>query len=330
MRDYLTIYLPKQCVFSQNTIKSYKTTLNMYIDYVCKHCNIRFAQFSFSYFNKENVNGFLTYLGDERNSSLSTQNQRLMALRSFINYSCANDLIKYTIALDVKKVPIRKTKSKPVEFISEDALKIIFEQPNIKNRIEMRNLFFMIMMYDTGARCSELLNLKLKDIEFSFSNPFVYLHGKGDKIRTVPISDKTVAHLKKYCKEFHPELKPDDYLFYAHIYGAEKPMSHDTVAYFMSKYGAMAREKCKAVPEHVHPHMFRHTRAMHLYRNGVPLPLISEFLGHAQMQTTTVYAHSDIEMKRKAIECAGEATFSSRKWIKKYDDDTLRRLYGLK
>ena len=152
MRDYLTIYLPKQRVFSQNTIKSYRTTLNMFIDYVCEHCNIKFAQFSFSCFSKENINDFLEYLRTVRKSSFSTQNQRLMAIRSFINYACTNDIIKYPIALDVKKVPIRKTKSKPVEFISEEALKILFEQPDIKNRIELRNLFFMIMMYDTGAR----------------------------------------------------------------------------------------------------------------------------------------------------------------------------------
>lgn len=104
---------------------------------------------------------------------------------------------KFPISIELKNVPIRKTEGKKAEFLSEEALQILLKQPNASNRIEMRNLFFMILMYDTAARCGELLGLKLKDFELNFSSPFVYLHGKGDKLRTVPISDKTVVHYKR-------------------------------------------------------------------------------------------------------------------------------------
>lgn len=86
--------------------------------------------------------------------------------------------------------------------------------------------------------------------------------------------------------------------------GPQRPMSPDTVAAFVKKYGESARHVCTSIPERVHPHMLRHTRAMHLYQDGVPLAMVSEFLGHAQIETTKIYAHADTEMKRKAIQQA--------------------------
>ena len=91
--------------------------------------------------------------------------------------------------------------------------------------------------------------------------------------------------------------------FYAYG-GPQRPMSPDTVAAFVKKYGESARHVCTSIPERVHPHMLRHTRAMHLYQDGVPLAMVSEFLGHAQIETTKIYAHADTEMKRKAIQQA--------------------------
>ena len=104
---------------------------------------------------------------------------------------------------------------------------------------------------------------------------------------------------------FHPaeNRKRDDYVFYAYG-GPQRPMSPDTVAAFVKKYGESARHVCTSIPERVHPHMLRHTRAMHLYQDGVPLAMVSEFLGHAQIETTKIYAHADTEMKRKAIQQA--------------------------
>lgn len=78
----------------------------------------------------------------------------------------------------------------------------------------------------------------------------------------------------------------------------------DTVAAFFAKYGSMAKAVCQEVPEHIHPHMMRHTRAMHLYQSGMPMVLLSQYLGHAQVETTMIYAYADTEMKRAAIQKA--------------------------
>jgi integrase len=96
----------------------------------------------------------------------------------------------------------------------------------------------------------------------------------------------------------------------------------------------LARKKCAEVPENVTPHMFRHSRALHLYRAGVPLPLISEWLGHSNIETTLIYAYADTEMKRAAIEKATAQNHPIRNQelfdLSKLDKDTLKKLYGLK
>ena len=107
-------------------------------------------------------------------------------------------------------------------------------------------------------------------------------------------------------------------------------MSIDNVEKFVKKYGEMAKEICNEVPKRVHPHQLRHTRSIHLYRGGMPLALLSEFLGHVEIETTRVYAYADTEMKRKAIEKATINDDNLKEepiWIN--DEETLKKLYGL-
>ena len=107
-------------------------------------------------------------------------------------------------------------------------------------------------------------------------------------------------------------------------------MSTDTVSLFMKKYGELANHICSEVPKRVHPHQLRHSRAMHLYRAGMPLVLLAEFLGHADGNTTRVYAWADTETKRQAIQkISGNLSESSVAPIWENDEEMIKRLYGL-
>ncbi len=102
---------------------------------------------------------------------------------------------------------------------------------------------------------------------------------------------------------------------------------------FLKKYGDAARQSCNEIPENIHPHLFRHSRAMHLYQHGMDLTLISQWLGHSNLETSLIYAHADTEQKRRAIEKAMGKDASAGVDIPKYsitDDELLKRLYGLK
>lgn len=333
INGFFCVYLPKQRCFSKNTVDSYKTAFNLFLEYMLVQRNSPLHQMTLGDFNKDNLTGFMDWLAVARKNSPGTCNQRLMAFRSFAKYLAVKDFALASVYADVCGVPVRKKATKVVDFLSEEGLKTLLIQPDTSKRVGIRNQCFMCLMYDTAARCQELLDFRLRDLSLDGNAPFVYLAGKGNKTRAVPLMKTTVRHLLNYLKIFHPDYvnHMDDYLFYTTSHGERHPMSRDTVQFFMKKYGNAAREICPAIPEQVHPHQLRHTRAIHLYRGGMPLSILSEFLGHASEETTRIYAYADTEMKRKAIEKATPKTISGNEipiWDTS-DDAVLRKLAGL-
>jgi integrase/recombinase XerD len=192
----------------------------------------------------------------------------------------------------------------------------------------------MILMYDTGARNQEILDLKVRDIYTSAKESHIVITGKDSKTRIVPLMRKTVEHFNNYLRIFHDGQVSISLLFYVLQKGHRQAMFPDAVSKSMKIYGKTAREQNSNVPEHLHAYMVSHSRAMHLYRGGMPLPLLSEWLGHAQLETTMIYAYADTEMKREAIEKATSIISPLRQgqaitaW--QDDDELIKRLYGLK
>ena len=333
IRDFLTVYLPKQRCLSENTIKSYKFTLNLFTDYLEAEKSTPFSKLTCEHFNYQTVTDFLDWVQAARKCGTSTRNQRFMALKSFAKYAGKADISQGFVQMEMEKVPLQKSEQKIVRFLTESALQTLLAQPDLKRKSDKRNRFFMILMYDTAARCQELLDLRLKDFELAAKEPYVYLHGKGDKVRTVPLMPKTVQHYIAYLNEFHPPESRNnkDRLFYTTLHGNRCKMSADNAEYFIKRYGEQARLACSSVPERVFPHMLRHSRAIHLYRGGMPLALLSEYLGHANISTTQVYAYADTEMKRRAIEkiYPPEQGENAEAPMWEGDEKMLRKLYGL-
>lgn len=306
VRRFLLDYLPKQRCLSENTILSYKQTLNLFVSYMRDWEGVATVELTFSRIDRDAILGFLTWLENVRKCSASTRNQRLMALRSFLEFAGQIDCTHTALYLSACNIPSKESHGRIVEFLTEPALIALLQQPNPSRQKDQRNLVFMILMYDTAARCSELLDMKVCDLRLDAKHPIAYLHGKGRKIRTVPLLSKTVQHCKQYLRKFHPstDCHSEAPLFFTVIHGTQQKMSPDTVAAFFAKYGRMAKSVCPEVPEHIHPHMMRHTRAMHLYQSGMPMVLLSQYLGHTQVETTMIYAYADTEMKRAAIQKA--------------------------
>jgi len=335
VRSYYVEYMPCQRCLSDNTIQASKDAMNLLLDYMNGSIKIPTEKITFQLFDTATIMGFLEWLGTERGCSNSTINHRLSCIRSFFKYASWKDITLIYIWNEMKLIPKRKTPvSKNIEFMSEKALKILLEQPDTAKRNEFRDCFFMTLIYDSAARNSELLNLKVKDVVAGTSCPMIIVTGKGRKKRNIPILSKTVEMFRAYMGVYHAHnSSPEDYLFYVMRHEQKYQMSVDNVAKFMNKYGALARVKCNEVPEHIHPHMFRRTRAMHLYRSGMPLPLLSEFLGHENLETTLIYAWADTEMKRRAIEKATIANTENLKIVEKPiwkgNGDMIRRLSGL-
>jgi len=335
IRDFLTVYLPKQRCYSPNTVNSYRTALNLFVDFMITEKHIPLYKLSFDHLKTTIISDYLDWLQAARRCSSSTRNQRLMALKSFAKYAGLIDVTQVSVHVELGKIPVQKSDAGVVRYLTEEALKALLEQPRSKRLTDIRNRFLMIFMYDTAARCQEVLDLRLKDFELNTKAPYVYLHGKGGKTRTVPLMPNTVQHYLAYLTLFHPESERqgNSFVFYTTIRGKTGQMSPDNVGHFMKLYGEKAKQVCHNVPARVHPHLLRHTRAIHLYRGGMPLALLSEFLGHASISTTQVYAYADTEMKRLAIQKAcmqnGTGLNESEKPIWDNNDDIIRKLYGL-
>lgn len=334
VRDFLTVYLPKQRASSANTIKAYKESLNLLLEYLKEVENLQLMNVSFDSISRKTVEGYLGWLEETRKCSISTRNHRLSSIRSFYKYAGSRDLSVTAYTLELEKIPIKKTqKTQQVKFFEEDALKAILAQPDTSTRKGVRDLFFMVLMYDTAGRNQEILNLKVSDIHVSAKDSYAVLTGKGNKIRIVPLMKKTIDHYKNYIQLFHDGKVTDEFLFYVIQKGKRQAMSADNVEKFIKQYGLKARDQCDKVPEGLHPHMFRHSRSMHLYRGGMPLALLSEWLGHAQLETTKIYANADTQMKREAIAKATSSlnplTQGEKVSSWQNDEELIKRLYGL-
>lgn len=198
---------------------------------------------------------------------------------------------------------------------------------------------FLLLMYDTGARLQEMRRLRLCDIAWG-KTVSLTLHGKGDKVRTVPLMQPTVQHLKNYLNMFHLGSLTDGEhysavpLFYIEQRQRREPFSDSMARKLVRSYGEAAKAVCPELPDIVHPHLLRHSRAMHLYQHGMDLTLIQQWLGHAQLETTYVYAYADTEHKRKAMEKSTAAgnPLRGKRSSERFcvtDEETLKHLYGL-
>lgn len=281
---------------------------NLLLRFLLQEKGIAAAQIDFDTFTSALLADFLDAMETRKGWKASTRNNRLSCIRSFFKYAAYTCPNIYTVYTDLGTVPLKKEvdNSRVVEYMSKDALASIIECAGTASSKGFRDQFFLTLMYDTAARNREMLKLKLSDI--NTDNATVYLFGKGSKPRLVPVSKETLQMFVRYRALFHNGSKNDPPLFYTRHRGEKTPMSDDNVARFLKEYAAKARKNNGNVPANVHPHMLRHSRAMHLYQGGMPLAVLSEFLGHEDPETTLIYAYADTEMKRQAIEKASVNT----------------------
>ena len=238
LRQYLQVYLVKNRSCSRNTIKAYTDSLNLFFKYLEEEFQTALPRVDWKDFSYDRVSGFLIWLEEKRGCTKQTQNQRLTAIRSFVRYAGIIDTEIMAVQADVEKIKIRKAPQRLIPFLTPEELKIFLQQPDTAKRNGFRDMVFLSLMYDTAARCQEVVDLKLSDIDLK--KGCVYITGKGDKTRVVPIMPKTAEHIRRYIDKFHSlsERNLNDHLFYTVSHGERHRMSEDNVAAFVKKYGS--------------------------------------------------------------------------------------------
>lgn len=301
---FLSKYLPGQRNASTHTIASYRDVFKLFLIFCESAKSIKPEKIKTSDLSKELILQFLDWLEIERKCSIPTRNQRLAVIHSFVHYvqkESPENLFEFKKILSISNKKYPRTL---VPYLTGQEMKILLSQPNTSTTEGFRDAILLSVLYDTGSRVQELIDIRIKDVRLS-SPAVIRLYGKGRKIRQVPLMSKTSEVLSLYLemKQYHSGIsKGDNYLF---VNQKKQQLSRWGISYILNKYVEKAKGDLGFnVDFPVTPHALRHSKAMHLLQSGVNLIYIRDFLGHVDCSTTEVYARADSEMKRKAIEKA--------------------------
>lgn len=328
-KRFVSHQLPEIRKVSPNTIKAYRDSINSFIDYLESEKHVRREAMTFEDFSRTNITDYLDWMLNVKRYAGKTCNLRITAIHSLLEFAAHEDSENLmSIYLDACTVKGIKVNPGPIEYFEGYQMKALLAAPNPRTRIGRRNQMLLILYYDTAARIAELLEMNLDQLHLDAETPYLTILGKGRKYRNIPLMDKTVRHLKSYMKDYHAENKQDRPLFYARTHGEIHPLSHDTVEKMIKLYSEQCEEAGTSMPEKPHCHMIRKTRAMDLYKNGMPLAHIQQLLGHESMSTTSgFYAFATLEtLANSMISANREETKEGKKWD---NDDILKKIYSL-
>ena len=314
VQEFLTSYIIGECNYSVNTKASYSTTFYLLLKFMSEEKNIRPNKIEIESITKEVLIQFLDWLEADRSVSIQTRNQRLACIKSFCKYVQTNEPDLFESCSQILSIKNKKVPNKMISYFSEDEIKMMI---NYLNKCkDLKKLTMICVLYETGARVSEFINIKLEDLNLS-DNASITLYGKGNKTRIVPISQELVKLINKHLKEAYINYG-DDYLFYSNY---KKKYNRKSINYLIDNLIEKLREIYPGnFKGNYHPHSFRHTKATHLYNNGTPLLYVKDFLGHSTITSTEIYATPDSKKQREEIFRNSESIKTKNKYNKAKKD----------
>ncbi len=303
--NFLTRYLAAQRNLSPNTIKAYRDVFTLLLRFARDTRGIPVERLSLAHVDVAFVEAFLEHLGKDRHCSMRTQNQRLAVLHAFFRYVQSEVPDRLLQCQKILAIPLRRIAQPTVEYLSKEQLATILAHPDLTTSGGRRDAVMLSLLYDSGARVQELIDLNADDVRLT-SPAQVRLFGKGRKVRVVPLMDATAQLLRDHLREQgldRPE-RGHEPLFQNRRGGR---LSRSGVRYLLQSHVQPVRSSLPGFTQPVSPHCLRHTKGMHLLQSGVSLEIIRDFLGHVDVKTTQIYARANLEMKRRALEKVADA-----------------------
>lgn len=301
IKPFFAHYLPVQRGLSAHTITSYRDAVRLLLCYRADTLGRCVDTLHIEDLSAEAVLAFLDHLEDQRHCTAQTRNSRLAALRSLFAFLGRQKPELLAQCQQVRAIPVKRASKRPVDYLEEHEMHAILNAIDPASRTGARDRALLMLLYNTGARVSEVVTLDLQSLRLR-SRSQVELRGKGDKSRSCPLWPETVAAIKAYLVEREPAQTNEPRLF-LNANGAS--ITRFGIRYVVAKYTARATEKCPSLDDkNVTVHTLRHTTAMHLLRAGNDIVTVSYWLGHADINTTHVYLEIDMEMKRQMLDKA--------------------------
>lgn len=293
VESFFSGYLQRMRSASPHTVRAYRDTLKLYFTFLGRNASV--ARLQMQDLNVDQVVQFLQYLEEDRKNERATRNSRLAALRSFFGHLLRSDPTRAEQYHRVLAIPSKRHHVPQAIYLEPEEVRTLLAQPDQKTRAGVRDHAILLFLYNTGARISEALAVRLADLRLERPRQ-VRLHGKGEKDRICPLWKETVVALRRICGNL-----PDDALIFRNAQG--QPLTRDGVAYLLDKYTRTAAKDSPTLRKrHVTPHVMRHSCAVALLQAGMDITVIRDYLGHVSVATTNRYIATNLKMKQEALE----------------------------
>jgi len=299
LKSFLLHFLPLEKGASQNTVLSYRDTIKLLLCFAGDSLHKPVDSLTVEDLSMDVVLAFLDYLETDRGCKASTRNQRLAALRSLFKYIGRQtpELLLHTH--QICSISMKSTEDTIIEYLTSEELSALTGCIDPNTALGCRDYALVLLLFNTGARVSEIVNLKTDYIVLTGS-PKINIMGKGRKPRACVLWGDTAKALRAHLERRSPREREDTHVF---LNAVGAPLSRFGVAHILAKYTQMAEEECPTLAKKtVTPHVLRHSTAMHLLIVGIEVAMIALWLGHARLETTNKYVELNMEMKRKIIE----------------------------
>ncbi len=297
LQRFFVDHLQQHRSLSPCTISAYRDTFKLLLHFAERHLGKTPVTLALADLDARFLLTFLDYLERERHNSTRSRNARLAALRSFLKYATHHDLDALPIIERALAIPMKRFERPMLGFLSREEISAILDAPEPRGWTGQRDRALLAMLYNTGARVSEVIAIRIKDVVLDHS-PCVHLHGKGRKNRSVPLWRSTAELLRKW-KRCLQTTEGSSYLF-PNRGGTE--MTRSNVTQRLALAVSAAARKCSSLRQRsISPHTIRHATAMHLLQSGVDITVIALWLGHESPATTHMYVEADLTMKQRAL-----------------------------
>jgi site-specific recombinase XerD len=296
-------WLARQRNLSHHTVVSYRDTWRLFLRFVAARKRWSVSDLALEHLTAEEVLAFLQHSEEERKVTIGTRNCRLAALRSFFRFVADREPLALAQCAEVLRIPTKKAPTAEVNYLDADEVTAILRQPDRSTLDGQRDHALLALLYNTGARIQEALDLCPRSVRFR-SPAQVTLFGKGRKERICPLWPETADLLTALLKR---QPRPEDQPIFLNRYG--QPLGAAGVRFRLEHYVRGAAERVPTLNgKHVSPHTFRHSMGVAMVAAGVDVTVIRSWLGHVSLDTTNHYARANIETKRQALQQVDKST----------------------
>jgi integrase/recombinase XerD len=304
-------YLQSTRGASSHTVRAYRDALKLFFLFLSGQKRKSIEDLHLDDVQAEAVLTFLNHIESKRSNSAVTRNCRLAAIRSFVQHLLRQDVTRAGQYGRILAIQTKRATHRAVAYLEPEEARAVIATVDTSSPRGRRDHALLLLLYNTGARVSEVLAVRSSDLRLDRPRQVRFL-GKGKKERICPLWPETASALRRIIR-----IEGGNGILFQSHQGT--PLTRDGVAYILQKYVRLAAKSNSAQRlRRVTPHMIRHSCAVALLQAGVDVTVIRDYLGHASVSTTSRYITTNLQMKRQVLDAfwkrAGLAPTATRKW----------------